>query len=84
MKHWMVTWDGRCFRKFGTNQQQAEAFAERWQGERYHAGMMKHGDKGDYFEVKRDTQAEREFDERYGDLKAGKPQRVVMQQRVED
>lgn len=84
---WMVTWDGKPFRKGfqgESGKREAHAMAERWQGERYRSGMLKHGDKLDYFEVKRDTAAEKELAERAYDLKMGKPQRVIMQQYVED
>jgi hypothetical protein len=81
---YLVTWDGRPFKKGFRSRQEAEAFAERWQGERYRSGMLKHGDKRDYFEVARDREAEQEFDRRYADAKAGKRQVVVYQQYVSE
>lgn len=54
----------------------AEAMAERWQGERYRKGLLKHADLGDWVEVRRDTVSEREFDRMYDDLKMGKPQTI--------
>lgn len=84
MDHWVVTWNGVPFRKFGTNRREAEAFAERWQGKRYHSGMMKHGDKADYFEVKLDKAAMAEYADRLDTMKRGNPQRVIFQKRVED
>ena len=80
---WMVTWDGVPLFKALTRKE-AEAKAERWQGERYKSGLLKHGDKRDYIEVKRDTVAERELDERYKTMKAGDPQTITMVERIED
>ena len=83
----MVTWDGRPFKRgfAGTGgKKEAEAFAERWQGEKYKSGMLKHGDKKDYFDVKRDYQSEKELLERLDEQKRGNPQKIIMQQRVED
>jgi len=74
----MVTWNGVPF-KLDMSRAAAEAFAERWQGKRYKSGMMKHGDKQDYFEVKRDLNSEREFDKRYADFKDDKPQTIIIQ-----
>lgn len=87
LEYYMVTWDGKPFKKGFVGERgkrEAEAFAERWQGKRYSTGMLKHGDKGDYFEVKRDYAAETELKERMDTMQAGNPQRIIMQQRVED
>jgi hypothetical protein len=46
--------------------------------------MLKHGDKKDYFEVKRDYQTEQDILHRADECKRGNPQRIVMEQRVED
>ena len=83
----MVLWDGKPFRRgfCGTQgKKEAEAFAERWQGEKYKSGMLKHGDKRDYFEVKRDYQSEKDLLDRLDEQKRGNPQKIIMQQRVED
>jgi hypothetical protein len=83
----MVTWDGKPFRKGfsgAVGKKEADAFAERWQGTRYKSGMLKGGDKLDYFEVKRDHEAEKELKERMYQLKVGNPQKVTTQQYVED
>ncbi len=77
----MVTWNGRPFKR-GLTQVQAESFANRWQGKLHHSGMMKHTDKGDYFEAKRDLQEERDFDERYDVMQRGGRQRVIAQYRI--
>jgi hypothetical protein len=84
---YMVTWDGRAFKKgyMGpAGKREAEAFAERWQGKRYKSGMLKHGDKLDYFEVKRDRDAEKELRERLDECARGNPQKITMQQWVRD
>ena len=44
--------------------------------------MMKHGDRGDYFEAKRDLQEERDFDERHDVMVRGGRQRVIGQYRI--
>ena len=80
----MVTLNGvPLFRGF-TQKRAAEAKAEKWQGERYRRGLLKHGDKGDHVEVKRDPSMEKDFDERYAAQKAGKPQRVVYEEYYEE
>lgn len=87
LQYWVVLWDGKPFQKGFVGEQgrkDAEAFAERWQGQRYKSGMLKHGDKKDYFEVKRDYQAEKELLARLDEQKRGNPQKIIMQQRVED
>ena len=68
-----VTWNRHALKK-RMNKADAFAMAERWQGERYRKGLLKGGDKGDWVEVARDTESEREFDEMYYALKIGKPQ----------
>lgn len=84
---YMVTWNGRPFKRWMTKRD-AEAMAQRWQGQ--HSGreggqgMLKHKDRGDYFEVKPDTEAGKEMNERYKSFKAGDPQKIVMQERIED
>lgn len=72
---WKVTWNKHALKK-RMRKDEAYAMAERWQGERYRKGLLKGGDKGDWVEVKRDTESEREFDEMYADLKFGKPQTI--------
>ena len=62
---------------------EAEAKAEKWQGS--HAGnrgLLKHKDRGDYVEVKRDHESERDFDEMYERLKDGQPQRYNVVGRI--
>lgn len=76
----MVTLNGVPLFKGFTSRKQAEAKAEKWQGERYKRGLLKHGDKGDHVEVKHDKQMEKEFDDRYDTWKAGKPQRIIKEE----
>jgi hypothetical protein len=65
----------------------AEAMADRWQGRhggyRGGQGLLKHKDRGDWVEVKRDRDAEREFDERLKVAKAGKPQTITYIERID-
>ena len=80
---WMVTWDGVPLKK-AMPRSEAYAMAERWQGERYKSGLLKHGDKRDHIEVKRDTGTEAELNERYKVMKAGDPQTIKFVERIED
>lgn len=73
---WMVTLNGSPLRRRMTKRD-AEAMAERWQGERYRKGLLKHADKGDHVEVKEDVASILEFNEQYGRFKEGLPQRDV-------
>ena len=76
MPHYFkVTLNGHPISKM-MSRKDAEAMAERWQGERYRKGLLKHKDLGDWVEVKRDTDSEREFDDRYDEMKRGNPQTV--------
>lgn len=70
-----VTWNRHALKK-RMKKEEAFAMAERWQGERYRTGLLKGGDKGDWVEVTRDTESEREFDEMYDTLKRGNPQEI--------
>ena len=81
-----VLWNGRPFKRWLTK---AEAYgtAERYQGSHggYHggSGMLKHKDLRDHFEVVEDKEANKEFNERYKTYKAGDPQTVHFEQRVD-
>ncbi len=77
-----VTWDGHTLFKGFKTKEEAYAKAEKWQGQRYKSGMLKHGDKGDYFEVVRDVDREREFDQAYDRFKRGLPQEYTDQMGV--
>lgn len=81
---WMVTVNGVPLFKGFTVKKAAEAKAEKWQGSRYKGGLLKHKDYGDHVEVKRDYQAEREFDTMYADAKAGKYQRIIKEQYIDE
>ena len=80
--YYKVTWNGTTLFKGIPSRQAAEAKAEKWQGERYKRGLLKHGDKGDYIEVKRDVDTEREFDDRYDVFKRGGRQRIIKEQYI--
>lgn len=76
---WMVVINGtQVVKKAMTSRAEAEAMAERWQGSHSgNRGLLKHKDRGDYVEVKRDVQAEKEWAERVDAMKRGNPQRTV-------
>ena len=58
----------------------AEAMAERWQGSHSgNKGLLKHKDKGDYVEVVRDYDSEKEFETRIDEAQRGNPQKIIMQ-----
>lgn len=84
---YMVTVNGVPLKRF-LGKQEADAMAERWQGQHggYHGGqgLLKHKDRGDWVEVKRDTAAEKEVLERYRASLAGERQTVVYHERIED
>jgi len=80
----MVTLNGVPLFKGIKSKVEAHATAERWQGERYKRGLLKHADKGDHVEVKHDKATEKDFDERYQVYKDGSRQRVIHTQYVED
>lgn len=78
-QYYMVTLNGvplrRCMRKVD-----ADAMAERWQGS--HAGskgLLRHKDRGDWVEVKRDLESERDYNNRLDEAQRGNPQRLVVQ-----
>ena len=76
----MVVWNGVPIRKGLRSRAMANVIAEKWQGSYAHnKGLLKHKDKGDWIEVKRDSAAERDFDERYDVMLQGSRQRVVVQ-----
>jgi hypothetical protein len=80
----MVTLNGVPLFKGIKDERVARAKAEKWQGEKWKRGLLKHADKGDHVEVKRDTDTEHDFDLRYADLKAGKPQRIIKEEYIQD
>lgn len=84
---YMVTVNGVPLKRF-LDKQEANAMAERWQGQHggYHGGqgLLKHKDRGDWVEVKRDTDAEKEVLERYRAALSGDRQTVVYHERIED
>lgn len=75
---WMVTLNGHPLKKRIASKAEADAMSERWQGQHANGrGLLKHKDRGDWVETKRDYDAERDFDEMYDTLKRGNPQRYV-------
>jgi len=76
-----VTVRGNMFRR------EAEDMAARWQGSHcdYHggSGLLKIKDRGDWVEVKRDYDAEKDREERIKVAKAGDRQRIVYEQRID-
>lgn len=63
-----------------TGKRQADQMAERWQGSHSQGkGLLKHKDLGDYVEVKRDYEMERDYAERIDTAQRGNPQRIVVQ-----
>lgn len=67
-----------------TGKREAERMAERWQGSHSQGkGLLKHKDRGDYVEVRRDHELERDYMERVDAAQRGDPQRVVVQYNTE-
>lgn len=64
-ERYMVTLQGVPL-KMNLNRTEAQAMAERWQGSyANHRGLLKHKDRGDWVEVRRDYQSEQSFDNAY-------------------
>ncbi len=82
-EYWAVTVNGTILFK-GLSKPAAEAKAEKWQGQRYKGGLLKHKDFGDHVEIRRDTETEKDFDQRYETWKAGKPQRLIKEEYILD
>lgn len=62
----------------------AEQMAERWQGSHSQGrGLLKHKDRSDYVETKRDYEMERDYAERIDEAQRGNPQRIVAQYNTE-
>lgn len=86
MEFFMVTLNGVKVRGHMTRRE-ADDMAARWQGSHcdYHggSGLLKIKDRGDWVEVKRDHDAEKETLERLKVAKAGDPQRIIYHERVD-
>jgi hypothetical protein len=82
-EYWAVTVNGMVMFK-GMTKPEAEAKAEKWQGQRYKGGLLKHKDYGDHVEIRRDKDTETEWDNRYADLKQGKYQTIVKEDYIQD
>ena len=76
MEYWMVTLNGHPIRDHMTRRD-AEQMAERWQGERYKRGVLKHGDDGEWLEIKPDVRSMLRFNEQYARAKNGQLQEPV-------
>ena len=80
--------NGRIFRRgfMGeAGKRNADAMAERWQGSHSGGrGLLKHKDRGDYVEVKRDYAMEQDYAERVDRAQRGHPQQVVVQYNTEE
>ena len=80
---YMVTINGVIYKRGFMGEpgrRQAEAMAERWQGSHSgNKGLLKHKDRGDYVECKRDLDMEAELANRYDEAQRGNPQKIVMQ-----
>lgn len=78
-----VTINGAIYKRgfIGTpGYRQAQQMAERWQGSHSQGrGLLKHKDRGDYVEVKRDYEMERDYAERVDTAQRNNPQRIVTQ-----
>lgn len=77
-QRWMMTINGHPMKK-NMGKREAELMAERWQGSHSgNRGLLKHKDRGDWVEVKRDYDSEKEFDRRLDLARRGHPQNWVM------
>jgi len=84
IRYWQVTLNGVPLKRGfhgESGKREAQAMAERWQGQHYGkpSGLLKHKDRGDWVEVKRDTATEKEMAERFDEARRGNPQRYVVQ-----
>jgi hypothetical protein len=83
VKFYMVTINGRPFRRgfMGeAGRRTAEAMAERWQGSHSgNKGLLKHKDRGDYVETRRDYEMELDYAHRVDEAQRGNPQKITVQ-----
>jgi len=84
---WMVTLNGRKFKGpfFGPKgREEANREAEFFQGNsqsingRQRGGLLKHRDRGQHLEVKRDRESEERWKVRLDDARQGKPQKYYV------
>lgn len=79
-QYFMVTVNGLPMFRGYMSRARAEAKAEKWQGSYAgNRGLLKHKDRGDWVEVKRDYEYEREYNERLEVAQHGNPQRYAIQ-----
>jgi hypothetical protein len=83
VRYYMVTINGVPFKRGfcgESGKRAAEAMAERWQGSHSgNKGLLKHKDKGDYVECKRDYAMEAEWADRVDEAQRNNPQKIVVQ-----
>ena len=83
VRFYAMTINGVIFRRgfMGeTGKREADRMAERWQGSHSGGkGLLKHKDRGDYVEVKRDYEMEKDYVSRLDEAQRGNPQKIVMQ-----
>lgn len=81
-----VTLQGHTVQK-GMTREEADAMAERWQGSHCSyggsSGLLAIKDRGDYVEVKRDYESEKEIAERFKEARAGNRQKITVVERVD-
>ena len=83
MELFRVTLNGHTVQR-GMNKVDADAMAERWQGSHSgNSGLLRIKDRGDHVEVKRDREAEQEFEDRIKTAKAGDRQTLIMHERID-
>lgn len=83
VRFYQVTINGVPFRRGfmgGPGRHEAERMAERWQGSHSgNKGLLKHKDRGDYVEVRRDYAMEEDYARRVDEAQRGNPQKITMQ-----
>jgi len=86
VEFWRVTLQGVTVQK-GMKRKDAEAMAKRWQGSHCSyegsSGLLAIKDRGDWVEIKRDHETEREWAERFEEARAGNRQKITMVERVD-
>jgi hypothetical protein len=83
IRFYMMTINGVPYRRgfMGeAGKRTCEAMAERWQGSHSgNKGLLKHKDRGDYVETKRDYAMEADYAERIDEAQRGNPQKLHVQ-----
>lgn len=83
VRFYMVTINGVPYRRGFAGEigkREAEKMAERWQGSHSgNKGLLKHKDRGDYVETKRDYEMEADYAHRLDEAQRGNPQKMTVQ-----